>query len=321
MQTNVDQLAKLLKTAADPVRLNIIHLLGMSSYGALELSYILGLKQNSLSHHLKLLSQSGLIESRREGNSIYYRRAIYSGHSQVLVAEIVRQSDQIVLSHLQSQNMLMVKQERELQSKEFFSKNALRFKEQQELIADYESYGDVAQKLLTTRCEQFNHAIEIGSGTGEFLQHLSRSFNQVTAVDISKDMLDQAIHFCEQNNLNNVDLQLGDQSLLADNYSQSDAVVFNMVLHHVSNPADEIKKATNLLKTKGMLLVTELCSHDQDWARSSCGDLWLGFDEKELKQWAFNCGLLPVQTTHVGLRNGFQIQCQLFVKSADIREV
>lgn len=317
MTSKIDQLAKLLKTVSDPMRLHIIHILGLSSYGALELSFILGLKQNSLSHHLKLLSQAGLIDSRREGNSIYYRRAIYSNDYQALVSEIITQSDLLVLPEIQVNNMLTVQQERELQSKEFFSKNALRFKEQQELIADYESYADVAQNMLVSRSSNFNHAIEIGPGTGEFLLLLSKAFTQVTAVDVSQDMLNQAVAFCDKNQLSNVNLILGDQSLLSDQISMADAVIFNMVLHHVSNPAKEIENAARLLKAQGLLLITDLCSHDQDWARSSCGDLWLGFDENELKQWAANSGLLPVQTTHVGLRNGFQIQCQLFVKSTD----
>jgi len=316
----MDSLAKVLKATSDPVRLLIINILGLSSYGALELSYILGLKQNSLSHHLKLLSQIGIIESRREGNSIYYRRAIYSGEFQNLVEGIIAEADRFSLETSQSENILMIQQEREQQSKEFFSKNALRFKEQQELIADYESYSDVAHKMLTSRGKNFNHAIEVGPGSGEFLLKLAQTYHQVTAVDVSQDMLDQAELFCSQRKLINVELIHGDQSSLSNNHKGADAVVFNMVLHHVSNPATEIKKASELLRDQGLLLVTDLSSHDQDWVRQSCGDLWLGFDETELKQWAIACGLQPLQTTHVGLRNGFQIQCQLFTKSSSFNE-
>jgi len=316
----MDSLAKLLKATSDPVRLLIIKILGLSSYGALELSYILGLKQNSLSHHLKLLSQADIIESRREGNSIYYRRAIYSGDFQSLVEDVLAETDRVALDTVQVENILMIQQEREQQSKEFFSKNALRFKEQQELIADYESYSGVAHKMLISRGKAFNKAIEVGPGTGEFLLKLSQSYEQITAVDVSRDMLAQAELFCSQQQLGNIEFIHGDQDSLSASHQNADAVIFNMVLHHVSNPAIEIRKAADLLKNDGLLLITDLSSHDQDWVRQSCGDLWLGFEETELKQWAMSCGLVPLQTTHVGLRNGFQIQCQLFTKSSSFNE-
>ncbi len=314
MTTHIEPLAQCLKAVADPVRLHLLHILGLSSYGALELSYIVGVKQNSLSHHLKLLSAAGLIESKREGNSIYFRRAIYQGSYPELVSSLLSAADSHRLPALHLDNMRMVQQERVLQSQEFFDRHAADFKQQQELIASFDSYADVAASLLINKSLSTDHAIEIGPGTGEFLAVLSKTYRAVTSVDVSRDMLDRATDFCQKNQLNNVSLIHGDQSQLKHLSQAADAVVFNMVLHHVATPADELAQAANLLKTGGVLMVTELCSHDQDWARTSCGDLWLGFDPKELQHWAARCGLEPIQTTYVGLRNGFQIQCQIFSK-------
>jgi ubiquinone/menaquinone biosynthesis C-methylase UbiE len=314
MTAQNDALTQCLKATADPVRLHLLHILGRNSYGALELSYILGVKQNSLSHHLKLLSAVGLIESRREGNSLYYRRAVYEGPYPTLVTALINTLDSQVLTSQHEENMRMVQQERVLQSQEFFDKHAMDFKQQQELIASFDSYAEVAAALLLNKGQGHQHAVEIGPGTGEFLEVLSRNFDQVTAVDVSRDMLEQAKVHCQTHNLNNVTLIHGDQSQLQGLNQTVDAAVFNMVLHHVALPAQELAAAANLLKPKGVLLVTDLCRHDQDWARNSCGDLWLGFDPKELQQWAAQSGLEPIQTTYVGLRNGFQIQCQIFSK-------
>lgn len=314
MTSHIVPLAQCLKAVADPVRLHLLHILGLSSYGALELSYIVGVKQNSLSHHLKLLSGAGLIESKREGNSIYFRRAIYKGDYPELVSALLITADRHTLPELHLDNMRMVQQERVLQSQEFFDRHAADFKQQQELIASFDSYADVAASLLINKSQSTSHAIEIGPGTGEFLAVLSKAFGTVTSVDVSRDMLERATDFCQQNHLLNVTLLHGDQRQIQHLSHQADAVVFNMVLHHVATPADEIAQASKLLKAGGVLMVTELCSHDQDWARTSCGDLWLGFDPKELQHWAARCGLEPIQTTYVGLRNGFQIQCQIFSK-------
>jgi ArsR family transcriptional regulator len=63
-------------------------------------------------------------------------------------------------------------------------------------------------------------------------------------------------------------------------------------------------------------LIIDLGSHDQDWVRESCGDLWLGFDNEDLDYWANKAGLTTEQSSYLGLRNGFQIQMRVFKKPA-----
>ena len=62
----------------------------------------------------------------------------------------------------------------------------------------------------------------------------------------------------------------------------------------------------------GVVLVTDLCHHDQGWARENCGDLWLGFDPQALAEWAQAAGLLEIASVYLAQRNGFQVQVRLF---------
>ena len=62
----------------------------------------------------------------------------------------------------------------------------------------------------------------------------------------------------------------------------------------------------------GVVLVTDLCQHDQAWARENCGDLWLGFDPQDLTAWATETGLVDIASVYLAQRNGFQIQVRLF---------
>jgi ArsR family transcriptional regulator len=94
-----------------------------------------------------------------------------------------------------------------------------------------------------------------------------------------------------------------------------DAVVMNMVLHHVPAPAEIFKDTSNLLNTGGILVVCDLSHHNQDWTKQNCGDLWLGFESQELVSWAERAHLLLDESVFVGLRNGFQIQLHRFVKT------
>jgi ArsR family transcriptional regulator len=92
-------------------------------------------------------------------------------------------------------------------------------------------------------------------------------------------------------------------------------VVLNMVLHHFAAPAEAIKQLARRVKPGGSLLITELCSHNQSWAREACGDLWLGFEQDDLARWAAAAGLSSEESLYIGLRNGFQIQVRHFQKS------
>jgi ArsR family transcriptional regulator len=117
---------------------------------------------------------------------------------------------------------------------------------------------------------------------------------------------------CEQDSLSNVELHLADA--LSDDYPAADCLVLNMVLHHFAAPAEALKQLARRVKPGGSLLITDLCSHNQSWAKQACGDLWLGFEQDDLARWATASGLTPSESLYVGLRNGFQIQVRHFAK-------
>ena len=90
--------------------------------------------------------------------------------------------------------------------------------------------------------------------------------------------------------------------------------VLNMVLHHFAAPAEAMRQLSPLINSGGHLLITELCSHNQAWAREACGDLWLGFEQDDLARWAEAAGLRVGESLYLGLKNGFQIQVRHFAK-------
>ena len=64
----------------------------------------------------------------------------------------------------------------------------------------------------------------------------------------------------------------------------------------------------------GIFIVSELCQHDQSWVREAAGDVWLGFQEVQLAQWAEMAGLTRVAGSYTALRNGFRIQIHAYIK-------
>jgi ArsR family transcriptional regulator len=316
------KLAQLCKASADPLRLDILRALRDGSFGVMELCKIFDAKQSGMSHHLKVMATAGLVENRKEGNSIFYRRTTnLEQHAlKPLIDTLFVSVDQTILPESIQQRLTEAYEERAQLSRQFFEKNAARFREQQDLIASWKDYGPFTSELirdLTPHGDQL--AIEFGPGTGEMLVELAESYDQVVGIDTSEEMLAQAR--ATVSDIHNIDLLHADASSAqgaeqAAYQSQASLVVSNMVLHHVPAPEQLIESAANALSDNGFLLITELCAHDQKWTQEHCGDLWLGFEQSDIDRWAHSVGLTPESQQFLALRNGFQIQVLIYRKSS-----
>ena len=306
------QLAALCKALGDPLRLDIMRLLQRDSFGVLELCEIFAIQQPSMSHHLKVLATAGLVTARREGNTLFYRRATTSqselGHRVDLLTAAI---DDCELSDHYLERLKRVQSQRTRQSRLFFQNNADRFREQQDLIASYRDYGSTIKDLLSSRGERGALCIEVGAGEGDLLPWLAHRFDRVLAVDVSASMLELARHNTADQQLDNLEFVLSEPRELKLE-SAADLVSCNMVLHHVASPSSLVGDMARLIRPGGQLLITDLCQHDQDWARTACGDQWLGFEPEELDRWTASVDLVPSSHQYLALRNGFRVQLALY---------
>ncbi len=313
--------AAVLKASGDSLRLEILRVLQQGAFGVLELAGMFEMRQSGMSHHLKVLTKAGLTNTQREGNQIFYRRPVTTttfAHTPALLAlvdTLFETIDCAPLSEGIQAKIDEVHQQRAELSQEFFSKNAERFKAQQELIADYELYAPPARDFIGSVLKGSGTVMEVGPGNGQFLAEISPLFGQVYALDNAPAMLAQAEKFAREAALTNVTFILGDTSTALKQGLQVDAIVINMVLHHVPNPATLFADCAQLLTQGGILVVTELMHHNQAWAREKCGDVWLGFEPEQLESWAAEAGLEEQDAIHIGLRNGFQVQVRKFCKT------
>jgi len=311
-----ESLAALLKAAGDPLRLQVLRVLSNNAFGALELSDIFAMRQNAMSHHLKLMSKAGLVSPRREGTHIFYRRNARPGQHWELCEAIYNAADTIVLPADVARRFDDVQDSRAAASRAFFRTNAGKFREQQDLIASYPQYGEMVLATLDRYGPLGDKVVlEVGPGEGELLPGLSRRFGRVIALDNSAEMLTRAKTLAEQHQLAGIHFILGDTSSPQLQALRADAITLNMVLHHTPAPAAIIRDLAVCLTDGGVLVVTELCNHDQDWVREACGDLWLGFEPEELGRWALAAGLAESGSEFLALKNGFSIQVRQFLKA------
>ncbi len=315
---NATTMAAVLKAAGDEFRLEVLRALATDSFGVLELCTLFDTKQSGMSHHLKVLANAHLVTTRKEGNSIFYRRATVHPDDALapIKAAIFKCADQLLQPDSRKHNIDAIYTQRSQASKNFFSENAARFKEQQDLIAAFDVYAKhVSETLENSQVPGTQHALEIGPGTGEFLQVLAQRFAHVSALDNSAEMLAESQKRCQQLALSNIEFIHNDTSHCRDFPNSVDCAVINMVLHHTPSPQQIFHDVAASLKSQGVLIVCDLCQHDQDWTREACGDLWLGFAPEDLTRWAYAQQLNEGQSSYFALRNGFQIQIREFIKN------
>ena len=72
-QASAGQAASLLRALSNEKRLMVLCQLGEAERSVGELMPVVGLSQSALSQHLAKLREEGLVDTRREGTTIFYR--------------------------------------------------------------------------------------------------------------------------------------------------------------------------------------------------------------------------------------------------------
>lgn len=274
------------RALADDVRLRLLRAVLTAELSVAELVAVLGLPQSTVSRHLKPLREAGLLETRREGTSVYYRRGPLL-EDQELAAVLERRLAELGTASRDTAAVRAVLDQRRKRSRDFFEQMAGR-------------YGDLTQPgggwsaLAAGLAVGFigRNVADLGCGEGGLTLLLARFARQVTAVDQSKAMLRHLrSRLKDQGLADRVRLVESDIEHVPVKAATMDAVFLSQTLHHAARPAHAVREAVRLLRRGGTFVLLDLLRHDQEWVRSEWADQWLGFEEAELRAWMESAGL------------------------------
>ncbi|MGD8833272.1 MAG: metalloregulator ArsR/SmtB family transcription factor, partial [Pseudomonadales bacterium] len=275
-----------------------------------ELCELFDVPQPALSHHLKILHQAGLVARRREGNSIFYRRAALAHDAPA--ATLLEALDESPRPEGIEARITRIHDRRNERSAEFFVRHADRINARQAEICEPATYADVVLQMVDDATSEglgAGQVLEVGPGAGRLLAGLADRFERAVGVDNARPMLSAARETLARRP--GVRLRYQDFMTLP-RQRRYDAVVAAMVVHHQASPAAFFRQAARLTRADGALVVAELVRHDQEWAAEACGDQWLGFEPEELMGWATSAGYDAVQSQYLAQKNGFGIQVHRF---------
>lgn len=305
------------RAVGDQLRANILKALAQDAFAVLELGDIFDVAQPAMSHHLKKLSEAGLVSKRREGTSVFYQRMPATNATNVtnatiapLLTAIFTALDAESLAPSYRRAIERIYKTRLARSKNFFTHQADALAQQTALICAPEVYVHAVVECATAdKALARNLALEVGPGSGTLLQALAPHFTQVVGVDNSAEILAKTADAVGQ--LPNATLVEQDFSALPAEQTY-DLVVAAMVVHHMPSPLGFFQQAARVLTSGGLLVVAELCNHEQDWVKELCGDVWQGFSPEELTNWSTQAGFEQTQQQFLAQRNGFRVQVSAY---------
>ncbi len=247
-------------------------------------------------------------------SSVYYQRNNYQTRegAATLAHALFDALDAEAVPAALTRRLAAVHRTRSERSQAFFDKHAEALTQQQALICEPSVYRETVMAMVNAhvasdpaQARQSWRALEVGPGGGELLLALSPLFANVTGVDSSANVLERTaerVAACD-----NVTLAAHDFVAMED-ASHYQLIVAAMVLHHFASPPRFFARAAELLDDGGRLIIAELCSHDQAWVQTHCGDQWLGFDGEQLITWSGAHGLAADQHDYFAQNNGFRVQ-------------
>jgi ArsR family transcriptional regulator len=267
--------ADFFRLLGDSQRLRILRLLSREKLNVSELTEIFGGAQSGISRHLRLLREAELVREDRERGWTYYS------------VDASRFGDGIgglwpaLNEQLQG---LEGSREDDVRLQEVLRRRKEDFREDPPAIpVPGRSWAAWARTLSYLAPELL--VADLGCGDGYLTLEVARWARRVIAVDKSKGMLRRARNLARKHDVRNIRWQLGRMEKLPLEKESVDCVLMSQVLHSLKDPARGLSEAYRILKPDGVLLFQELRTHQEEWVKSKLGDVWLGFDEKELRNY------------------------------------
>ena len=289
------------KALADETRIRLMNLLVRHELNVNEIVSLMDMGQSRISRHLKILTDSGLLLSRRDGLWVFYRAAD-SGRGGELVEcfKKIIYSDQSMKQDLKELDYLL--KERAREKTRFFDSLAPQWDSiKSGLVGD-----DCVTRDFFALLEPCDIIADLGCGTGLLIPYLKEKTNRVIGVDRSPRMLEQARTNCKDIQ-DGIDFRIGELEHLPMREHEADAAVISMVLHYLARPFEAIQEAARVVKRRGTLIVVDLDKHSNEDMRHRYGHRWLGFSVDEIKSWLVRAGFSVSQTDERHIQKGLRM--------------
>ena len=299
------------KALSDETRLRLMCVLMRYELSVNELVSILEMGQSRVSRHLKILTEAGLLDSRRDGLWVFYAAVSSgSGFAFLQANRPLFEEDALIRADIQMASQII--EERALKTRQFFNTIAEHWDTlSREVLGGY----DLAEAVCAAIPDPCTVAVDLGCGTGIVLERMYNKATQVIGVDGSPRMLElsrrRLSSLSGSDQEDRLSLRIGDLSHLPLRDGEGDFASINMVLHHISEPAGVLGEIHRVLHPGALLLVADFDQHNQERMRIEYGDLWLGFSEASMTQFLTSTGFSVLSCLRRPVEQGLALNLTL----------
>jgi len=284
-------LADLLQALADPTRLRILSLLRQMELSVGELAQLLQQSQPRVSRHVRILTDAGLLERRKEGSWVFLTIA-----GERVAAPMFALMDAWIDNTTREEfdddasKLDAIRTERAEAASRYFASHADVWDQIRSLhVAESEVELAIGRALGS---RSLGRLVDVGTGTGRMIELFGREARQAIGIDRSSDMLRLARTKLDAAGIAS-SLRQGDMYALPLDDHSADTIIIHQVLHYAHSPAEAVAEAARVLAPGGRLLVVDFAAHEREDLRERDAHIRLGFDNETMAAW-FNTGGLTV---------------------------
>lgn len=280
---SLDQGTQICRLLADPTRLRLLLLLEGQELTVAELTQITGLAQSRVSTHLGRLRETGLLEDRRSGQSVFYSVTESGGSDEteqlwsVLKASL---DDQQIAHDLERAQQIVLKRRAD---QTWAESVAGRMDLHYSPGRTWETTARAMIGLL-----ELGDVIDIASGDGVLAELLSQQARSVTCVDISDKVVNAGRQRLSEQT--NVSFHQGDMHALPFDDASFDVALLMHALTYTRSPAKALREAGRVLRPGGRILTVTLKKHGHSATVDTYDHANLGYTESGLRRHLTSAG-------------------------------
>ena len=267
-----------------PSRTRIFKLLYQEELSGGEVTRITQGAQSTTSRHLKLLTESDWVVSRRVGTTVLFSASKNLNDTDLALWEAMK----VELKDSWSDDALRLAttlQERSPTSRDYFGRLGSKWEDIREQLYGANSLTHLAFSMLSRE----QTVADLGCGSGTVLSMLAPQVDWVIGVDREPAMLEAA--YTKTSDFDNVEIRQGELESPPLQDQELDLALLNLVLHLVERPNEVLRATAQALKPSGRLVIIDMVAHQREEYRQSMGHVSLGFSYHELYQFAEDSGL------------------------------